>query len=153
MANLVGQRIRRREDPRLVTGRGQFVDDLRLPDALHATFVRSPWAHARITGIDTSEASQLEGVQVFTAEELALGKDAPPPFLQLDEEWHRPYLASDKVRFAGEIVAVVLAGTRARSVDAAELVAVDYDPLPVVTDAADALSDEVLLFEGAGTNV
>ena len=153
MANLVGQRVRRREDPRLVTGQGQYVDDLRLPGALHATFVRSPWAHARITGIDASAARELDGVQVFAATELGLGKDPPPPFLTLDESWHRPFLAGEKVRFAGEAVAVVLADSGERSVDAAELVAVDYEPLPAVTDAVRALDGEVVLFEEAGTNL
>jgi carbon-monoxide dehydrogenase large subunit len=153
VANLIGQRIRRREDPRLVTGRGQFVDDLRLPGALHAAFVRSPWAHARITGIDTGEAAGSDGARVFTADDLGLGGQAPASWLGLDENWSRPYLASEKVRFAGEPVAVVLAENRERAADAAELVSVDYEPLPVVTDASDALADEVLLFEGAGTNV
>jgi carbon-monoxide dehydrogenase large subunit len=153
MANVIGQRIRRREDPRLVTGQGQYVDDLRLPGALYATFVRSHWAHARITGIETSRATELEGVQAFTASDLALGKDPPPPFLPLDESWHRPFLAAEKVRFAGEAVAVVLADSPERSVDAAELVAIDYEPLPTVTDAVRALDGEVLLFEEAGTNV
>lgn len=152
MANLVGQRIRRREDPRFITGTGQYVDDLRFPGALHATFVRSPWAHARITSIETSDAAALPGVQVFTAAEVGLGKRAPS-FIPLDEHWHRPYLASEKVRFAGEVVAVVLAANREQSVDAAELVAVEYEPLEAVTDPARALNDEVLLFEEAGTNV
>ncbi len=153
MANLVGQRIRRREDPRLVTGQGQFVDDLRLEGVLHATFVRSPWAHARITAIDTSAASALDGVQVLTASELGLGVNPPLDFLGLDEHWGRPFLAREKVRFAGEAVAVVLAESRELSTDAAELVEVDYEPLAVVTDAVLALNDEVLLFEEAGTNV
>jgi aerobic carbon-monoxide dehydrogenase large subunit len=136
-----------------MTGRGQYVDDLHVEGALHATFVRSPWAHARVTGIDTSSVAGLDDVQVFTAADLDLGVNPPGPFLQLDPYWHRPFLADDKVRFAGEIVAVVLAGSRERSADAAELVAVDYEPLPVVTDAALALDNEVLLFEQAGTNV
>ena len=147
---MVGQRIRRREDPRLLRGRGLFVDDLRLDGALHATFVRSPWAHARVTGIDTSE---LDSAQVFTDADLGLGRSAPGPFLALDDYWHRPYLAGDKVRFAGETVAVVLADSRGASADAAELVMVDYEPLPVVTDAARAVDSDVLLFEQAGTNV
>jgi aerobic carbon-monoxide dehydrogenase large subunit len=153
VANIVGQRIRRREDPRLVTGQGQFVDDLTLPGALYATFVRSPWAHARITGTDVSEASALPGAQVFTAEDLDLGVNPPIPFLQLDAHWGRPFLAAEKVRFAGEAVAVVLAETREQSADAAELVGIDYEPLPTVTDAAEAQSDDVILFEEAGTNV
>ena len=153
MANVVGQRIRRREDPRLVTGQGQYVDDLQLPGALYASFVRSPWAHARINGIDASAAEELDGVQVITARELGLDKVVPPPFIVLDDYWHRPPLATDKVRFAGEAVAVALADSRDRSVDAAELVAVDYEPLPVVADAVTALDSDVLLFEEAGTNV
>jgi carbon-monoxide dehydrogenase large subunit len=152
LANVVGQRVRRREDPRFITGQGRFVDDIRLPGALHATFIRSPWAHARIAGIDPGDAAGLSHVQVFTAADVDLGKRGVR-FLDLDERWHRPYLASDKVRFAGEIVAVVLADTRERSLDAAEFVGVDYDPLPVVTDATEALSGDVLLFEGTGTNV
>lgn len=153
MANVVGQRIRRREDPRLLTGQGQFVDDLKVPGALHATFVRSPWAHARIRSIDGSEAAALDGVRVFTAEEAGLGVNPPLSFLGLDPVWGRPFLANEKVRFAGEAVAVVLAESRERSIDAAELVSVDYEPLPAVTDSVQARRDEVLLFEGAGTNV
>src|SRR5436305_4710805 len=153
MANIVGQRIRRREDPRLLAGQGQFVDDLSLSGALYATFVRSPWAHARITGIDASEASALAGVQVFTAEDIDLGLNPPLPFLGLDESWGRPFLASEKVRFAGEAVAVVLAETREQSTDAAELISVDYEPLPAVIDPVRAVDDDVLLFEAAGTNV
>ena len=90
---------------------------------------------------------------MFTAQEIELGKEPTLPFLGLDERWHRPFLAGEKVRWAGEIVAVVLAPSPGRSVDAAELVEVDYEPLPVVTDAREALENEVLLFEDAGTNV
>ena len=152
MANVVGQRVRRREDPRFITGQGRFVDDIRLSGALHVTFIRSPWAHARITGIDADDARGLPGVQVFTAGQVDLGRSAPL-YLELVEYWHRPYLAGERVRFAGEIVAVVLAETRERTVDAAELVRVDYDPLRVVADVSKALGGEVLLFEEAGTNV
>jgi carbon-monoxide dehydrogenase large subunit len=153
LANVVGKPVRRREDPRFITGQGRYVDDIRIPGAMHVTFVRSPWAHARINGIDASEATALPGVQVFTAKDIELGKEPQPPFVPVDERWYRPFLAADKIRFAGEIVAAVLAPTRERSVDAAEMVAVDYDPLPVVTDALEAASDEVLLFEDTGTNV
>jgi carbon-monoxide dehydrogenase large subunit len=152
LANVVGQRIRRREDPRFITGQGRYVDDLRLPGALHATFVRSPWAHARLGAIDASAARALPGVQVFTAADLKLGKRAPS-FVEVDEHWYRPYLAIDKVRFAGEAVAVVLAESREKSVDAAELLQIDYRPLAAVTDAVIATRNELLLFEEAGTNV
>ena len=90
---------------------------------------------------------------MFTAGELGLGRRPAPPFLGLDETWHQPYLADERVRFAGEIVAVVVAESREASVDAAELVEVEYEPLPVVTDLAAAAAGEVLLFEPAGTNV
>ena len=153
MANVVGQRVRRREDPRFITGQGRYVDDIKIPGALHVTFVRSPWAHARINRIDASAAEALPGVQVFTAQNIELGKEAPPPFLGIDDRWHKMFLATDKVRFAGEVVAVVLAPTPERSVDASELVEVDYEPLTVVTDPLEALKGEVLLFEDVGTNV
>jgi carbon-monoxide dehydrogenase large subunit len=153
LANAVGKPVRRREDPRFITGQGRYVDDIKIPGALHVTFVRSPWAHARITGIDASAATALPGVEVFRAQDVELGKEPAPSFLPLDERWHRPFLASEKVRWAGEIVAVVLAPSRERSVDAAELVEVEYEPLPVVTDALGAAEDEVLLFEDTGTNV
>ncbi len=116
------------------------------------TFVRSPWAHARITGVDASAARARAGVQVFAAGDIGLGTRAPS-FVELASSWHRPYLASQKVRFAGDIVAAVLAQTRGESVDGAEDVLVDYEPLPVVTDVAEALEGQVLLFEPAGTNV
>ena len=153
LANAVGKPVRRREDPRFITGQGRYVDDIKIPGALHVTFVRSPWAHARINRIDASAATGLPGVEVFTAQDIELGKEPTLPFLGLDERWHRPFLASEKVRWAGEIVAVVLAPSPGRSVDAAELVEVDYEPLPVVTDAREALENEVVLFEDAGTNV
>jgi carbon-monoxide dehydrogenase large subunit len=153
VANVVGQRVRRREDPRFITGQGRYVDDIRIPGAMHVTFVRSPWAHARINGVDASEAVALPGVEVFTAQEIELGKEPLPPFLGIDERWHHPFLATDKIRFAGEVVAAVLAPTRERSADASELVAVDYEPLPVVTDPIEAVQDEILLFEDTGTNV
>ncbi len=129
------------------------MDDLPLPGALHVTFVRSPWAHARIVGIDGSAAAALPGTQVFTAAEVGLGKRPAPPAIGIDERMFRPFLASDKVRFAGDIVAVVVTERRGAGIDAAELVDVEYDPLPVVTDPIEAARDEVLLFEDAGTNV
>src|SRR5205085_8517377 len=87
------------------------------------------------------------------AVDIKLGTDPPPPFTQLDESWGRPFLAHEKVRFAGEIVAVVLAESRERSADVAELVAVEYEPLAAVTDPVRAIEGDVLLFDGAGTNV
>ncbi len=153
MANVVGQRVRRLEDPRFLTGKGRYVDDLRPEGALHAVFVRSYMAHARIVEIDSSAAAEIAGVQVFTAAEVGLGANPAPPFIGIDERMFRPFLASERARFVGDIVAVVLAETREAAFDAAELVAVDYDALPVVTDPREAARDEVLLFDEVGTNV
>jgi aerobic carbon-monoxide dehydrogenase large subunit len=145
--------VRRREDPRFLRGQGRYVDDIKLDGALHANFVRSPWAHARIAEIDTSAATAIAGVQVFTAADTDLGVNPAPPFIPIPPPMFRPIIASEKVRFAGDIVAVVLAPTRGASVDAAELVEVAYEPLPHVTDIREAVTDEVLLFEEVGTNV
>src|SRR5579859_4733912 len=153
MANVVGQRVRRREDPRFLRGRGTYVDDVRIEGALHATFVRSPWAHATIRSVDTAPAAELPGVQAFAAADTDLAVNPPPPFIPIDPRMFRPVLASERVRFVGDIVAVVLAEGPAESLDAAELVAVDYEPLPHVTDARAALAGDVLLFEEFGTNV
>ncbi|HEY2258760.1 MAG TPA: xanthine dehydrogenase family protein molybdopterin-binding subunit [Solirubrobacteraceae bacterium] len=152
MANVVGQRVRRREDPRFLTGRGQYVDDLKPQEALHVQFVRSYHAHARIQGIDTAAAAALPGTQVFTAADVDLTVNPPPPFIEVPPQMFRPFIVSDRVRFVGDIVAVVLSETRAGAFDAAELVEVDYDPLPPVTDPREAVRDEVLLYDEAGTN-
>jgi carbon-monoxide dehydrogenase large subunit len=152
VANVIGQRVRRREDPRFLTGQGQYVDDLALEGALHLTFVRSPWAHARIVSVDVSQAAALDGVQALSGHDVELPAVPPPPFVPGGENFPRPPVAKERARFAGDIVAAVLAPTRETSVDAAELVEVEYDPLPVLVDPAEAAKDEVLLFEEAGTN-
>jgi carbon-monoxide dehydrogenase large subunit len=152
LANVVGQRIRRREDPRFLRGEGHYVDDLSMPGALHLTFVRSYMAHARINGIDTSEA-EAAGAQVFTAADVGGIVNPPPPFIPVDAQMYRPLLAADTARFVGDIVAIVVADSREASVDAAELVDVDYDPLPSVTDPEEAARDEVVLYPGVGSNV
>jgi carbon-monoxide dehydrogenase large subunit len=149
---LIGQRIRRREDPRFITGQGHYVDDLPLPGALHATFIRSDWAHARILGIDGT-AAEATGARIYTAAEIALPNPSSPFGPIVDARLERPHLAIDTVRFVGEIVAVVVAESREAAVDAAELVGVDYEPLPVITDVRAAARGEVLLFDEAGTNV
>ena len=152
MATGIGQRIRRREDPRFLLGRGRYVDDTRIENALHVTFVRSSVAHGTITAIDVEEARALPGVQVFTAADLGLQPSPPPPMLQVHESMFRSPMATDKVRYVGEILAAVVAESREASVDAAQLVAVDYDPLPAVTDIREVVKDEVLLFEPSGSN-
>jgi aerobic carbon-monoxide dehydrogenase large subunit len=149
---MIGQRVRRREDPRFITGKGHYVDDLELPGALHAAFVRSDLAHARIMEIDTSEATALPGVQVLTAADIDLGV-LGSPFPGIPEGLFRPFVAVGKVRFVGEILAVVLAETREQVVDAAELVFAELEALPAVIDPEQAMRDETLIFEEHGSNV
>jgi carbon-monoxide dehydrogenase large subunit len=147
---VIGQRVRRREDPRFITGHGQYVEDLVIEGALHVTFVRSEWAHARIGEIDASALDEQEGVELVTAADLDLGTFAFPGF---DERMGRPFLASGTARFVGEIIAAVLAESREAAVDAAEQVWADLDGLPAVTDPGEAARGEVLLFEDVGSNV
>ena len=127
--SIMGTRVLRTEDPRLLTKGGVYTDDLRLPEltgAAYVTIVRSPVAHALITGIDTSAATELPGVvAVLTAADMP----APPEGGDATAE---PLLAADRVRYVGEPVALVLADGRYQGEDAAELVSVDYDPLPAV---------------------
>jgi carbon-monoxide dehydrogenase large subunit len=151
--SILGNRVRRVEDPDLLSGRGTYVGNLRVPGMLRAVFVRSPMAHARVAGIDTSAATGMPGVvAVFTAADLGV---APfHGFMVLNEACARPPLATDKVRFVGEPVAIVVAETEAQALDAAEAVVVDYDPLPAVADMEAAVADGApLQFEQLGTNV
>jgi aerobic carbon-monoxide dehydrogenase large subunit len=162
--SILGTRVIRTEDPRLLTAGGVYVDDLRTPElsaAARLTFVRSPVAHARITGIDTAEARLEPGVvAVLTAADM---DDLPlpePPESQgdsgpaaLSDPWSEPLLAADTVRFVGEPVAVVITDGRYQGEDAADLVSVDYDPLPAVVGPLAAVADETLLFPAAGTNI
>ena len=147
-----GNRVLRKEDDRFLRGEGDYVENMPLAGALHVTFVRSLLAHARIT-VDTSGAASLPGIQVLTAADLDCGLFGPPPLPGLNPAMGRPLIAGDKVRFVGEIVAIVLSETRAAGADAAELVFVDYDELPLAVTPQQALTDEVLLFPDAGTNV
>ncbi len=151
--SILGNRVLRKEDPRFLRGEGRYVENLPLEGALAVTFVRSLLAHAAISGVDATEAEALPNVQVLTAADLELGQFGPPPFPGLNAEMGRPLLARDRVRFVGDIIAIVISDDRATGADAAELVAVDYDPLPAVVAPQDAVQDEVLLFPGAGTNV
>ena len=151
--SILGNAVRRVEDPDLVVGAGDYVDDLRVDGTLQAIFVRSPFAHARITRVDTGEAEASPGVvAVFTAE--SLGGDPVPPFAVVNKACRRPALTGDAARYVGDPVALVVAETRAQAVDAAELVDVDYDELPVVADMEAALADDApLQFPDLGSNV
>jgi aerobic carbon-monoxide dehydrogenase large subunit len=151
--SILGHRVLRTEDDRFLRGKGLYIENLQLEGAKTVTFARSLLAHARINGIDTSGAEAIPGVRVFTAADIDLPPYGPVPLPGLNEKMGRPVIASDVVRFVGEIVAVVVSDDRATGADAAELVMVDYDPLPVVIDPHEALKDETLLFPEAGTNV
>jgi aerobic carbon-monoxide dehydrogenase large subunit len=149
--SILGTRVVRTEDPRLLTAGGTYTDDLRLPElagALRVTFVRSPVAHAEITGIDAKQALDSPGVvAVLTA---ADADDLPPGAGRPTTE---PLLATDRVRYVGEPVAIVLTEDGYQGEDAAELVNVDYTPLDAVIGMDAALAGESLLFPAAGSNV
>jgi len=166
-----GERIKRNEDPRLLTGQGLYVDDVDLPNMLHAAFVRSPYAHARINNIDVSQALQREGVvAIYTANDLGdYWKPgpllvSPPPIKDtiFNEKTQVP-LAKDKVKFAGEPIVMVLAESRYIAEDALADVQIDYEPLDAVVDMEKALgADSPLIHEetlapgasaGVGSNV
>jgi aerobic carbon-monoxide dehydrogenase large subunit len=155
-ARYAGTRVKRLEDPRLLTGRGTYVDDISLPGMLHACFVRSPFPRAAVRSIDTSAALAVPGVRaVFTAADLNPG---------VKEQWHtsmgaqspetpRPPLAEEAVRFVGDPVALVLAENRYIAEDAADLVDVDYEPLRPVVDYRQAEAAGELVHQAHGSNV
>jgi carbon-monoxide dehydrogenase large subunit len=150
--SILGNAVLRREDPALLRGLGTYVANRRIEGAVHAVFVRATIAHARIVSIDTSEALAAPGVvAVYTAADLGL-PPLPPAVAMFPSTMGQPVLAADVVRYVGEAVAVVLAEDVYLATEAAELVVVEYDPLPPVVRPADAATDEVLLFPDAGTN-
>ena len=153
MASVIGRRVLRVEDRRFLLGEGQYVESIELPNALHLTFVRSPYPHARILSVDASAALELPDTQVFTAADIDLTVFPPPPIPFIDSRMSRPFVAGEVVRYAGEIVAVVVTEDRAAGAEAAELVFVDYDPLPATPDPRRTLAGEILLFPEHGTNV
>src|ERR1700741_1646659 len=155
-----GSRVQRVEDGRLLTGRGCFVDDVTRPGMLHACFVRSPFARARINGIDSSAALALPGVRaVFTAADLnpdvkeawhaVAGKDVP--------DTPRPPLAEGEAKFVGDPVALIVAESRYIAEDAVEPVDVDYEPLPAVADFTQAVrlaaESDVIVHEAYPDNI
>jgi carbon-monoxide dehydrogenase large subunit len=158
----IGTRTKRNEDPRLLTGRALFVDDLELAGMVHVAFLRSPYAHARILGIDVSRARQREGViAVYTAADLGSYWQhgpllVPPPPVEgmvFNERTQVP-LAKDKVRQLGEPIAIVVAVSRYVAEDALPDIEVDYEPLPAVVDIEKALApDAPLVHEDVGSNL
>jgi aerobic carbon-monoxide dehydrogenase large subunit len=151
--SILGTRVLRTEDPRFLTAGGTYVDDIPLEGALHAVFVRSTTAHARLLSVDVATACSAPGVvDVVTAGDLDVRPQAPD-LPMVNAAMARPVLATGVVRFVGEAIAAVVAETAAQAVDAAELVSVDTDPLPTVLDLEDAASDRVLLHPEVGTNL
>lgn len=153
---IIGASVKRREDPRLLSGRGCYVDDIRRPGMVHAVVARSPRAHARIHGIDTRRARTLPGVLLIaTAADLAQIGPIPvrlgprpglAPFLQFP-------LARDRVRYVGEPLALVVAADRPTSEEAAEMLDIRYGDLPPVADAEQALAPGAGCVHDGGTNV
>src|SRR5438105_2169771 len=151
-----GQNVPRKEDKRLVQGEGVFFDDIKRHEMGYVHFVRSPYAHARINSVDVSKALDVPGVYgTLTGDEVAILTD---PFFELSvkpgADMKDYALAVGKVRFVGEPVAAVVAATRELARDAAELVEVEYEPLPAIVDGEAALAEDApILHEDAGSNV
>jgi carbon-monoxide dehydrogenase large subunit len=156
-ATWVGQSLRRKEDPRLITGRATYVDDIVLPGMLWAAVVRSPEAHANVVSIDSSAALEMPGVKaVYSGEDMSdllapLPMAWAPPGVEVKTPERWP-LVRGRVCHVGDAVALVIGDDRYRVVDAAAKVQVEYEPLPVVVDVEEALKDETLVHESLGTN-
>jgi carbon-monoxide dehydrogenase large subunit len=155
MANFVGKRLKRTEDPRLIKGLAHYVDDIRLPDTLHVAFVRSVYAHARINSIDTSEALKAPGVvAIYTGKDVKGIGPVPCasalPGLKVPD--YR-VLAQDKVYFLGQPVVAIVARDVYAARDAVDLVMIDYDDLPVVVDVEEAAKGGTVIYEDFGDNV
>ncbi|MHB8624996.1 MAG: xanthine dehydrogenase family protein molybdopterin-binding subunit [Aggregatilineales bacterium] len=154
---IFGSGIKRREDPRLITGKSKYTGDIDLPGMLHMVVVRSPYAHAQVKTIDTAAATALAGVVgVFTANEAKLG-NVPCAWIPPNSNFiavPHPTLAKDKVRYVGDGVAIVIAESPSIARDAAELVHVEYEPLPAVVNPEEATKDGApQLFEEAPHNI
>jgi carbon-monoxide dehydrogenase large subunit len=149
----VGQRVPRVEDGKFLRGTARYVDDVRLPGMAYAAFLRSPFAHAKVTRIDTALARNHPGViDVVTAADAPGGFSTGLPREEVVANT-RPFLPADRVRFVGEAVAMVVATSRYVAEDAAALIEVDYDPLPVVMEAEEGLApDAPLLHDGTESN-
>src|SRR5919197_1734524 len=136
---LFGKAIKRREDPRFITGRGQYVDDVKLPGMTYAAFVRSPHAHARLSRIDASRAKAIPGViAVYSGQDVQVGGLPCGWMLPEIKVPVRPAFASGKVRYVGEPIAIVIGESPYAARDGAEAMNVDYEPLLAVTDAKKA---------------
>lgn len=153
----IGAPITRREDIRFITGTGTYADDIKLPGMLHAAILRSPRAHARIRAIDTTGAERIPGVVwIFTLRDIGeLAVPVPMRMYKIAglERYLQPILAQNKVRYVGEPIAVAIAESRYIAEDALDAIEVEYEDLPEVLEVSDALRDDVLVHEEAGTNL
>jgi aerobic carbon-monoxide dehydrogenase large subunit len=151
--SILGNRVLRKEDPKFLTTGGEYIDDIDEPllyGAAHVTYVRSSMAHAKVLGIDTSEAAAMPGVLgIFTAADLGL-QSIPAPF---NPAVSKTVLVSDVARYVGEPIVAVVTEYRDQGVDAAQAVIVDYEPLEAVVDLEGALTTTSHLYPGAGGNV
>ncbi|QQE76861.1 xanthine dehydrogenase family protein molybdopterin-binding subunit [Alicyclobacillus sp. SO9] len=159
MANVFGSTLKRREDPRLIVGNGQYTEDVQLPGMLYASVLRSPHAHANISSINTEAAKALEGVvAVYTGQDLE-GKigTVPTAWLPPDSDMKTPpheVIAVNKVRYVGDAVAMVIAENRYTARDAVDLIEVKYDVLPAVVEQEQAMDENApLLHESAPQNI
>src|SRR5438094_9007246 len=152
----VGKRIKRTEDPRLIKGLAHYVDDIGLPGTLHVAFVRSMYAHAHISSIDTTEALKVPGVvAVYTGKDIAT-KIGPVPCAAALPDLKVPdyrVLATGKALFVGHPIAAVVATDKYAARDAVDQISVDYEELPVVVDVEAAAKGGPLVHEQFGNNV
>src|SRR5437764_13861834 len=152
----VGRRVKRTEDPRLIKGLAHYVDDVGLPGTLHVAFVRSMYAHARITGVDTSEAMKAPGVvAVYTGKDIAT-KVGPVPCASALPDLKVPdyrVLATDKALFVGHPIAAVVATDRYTGRDAVDLISVDYEELPAVVEVEAAAQGGTVIHEKFDDNI
>src|SRR5215510_14075463 len=160
-APVIGQSPRRKEDERLLTGRGRFIDDIAVPGLIHLALVRSTHARARIVGIDLAPAQALPGVLAFVAADLpeltealpAASAESTNPYVRLDSPRPQRALAEGEVRYVGEPIAAVLAPDPYRAADARDAVRVEYEPLPAVTDAEEAMRAGAPTVHAGASNV
>jgi carbon-monoxide dehydrogenase large subunit len=154
LPKLVGARVKRREDPRLIQGKATYVDDVKIPGLMHMAFKRSDVAHGRIKSIDTSAAEAIDGVEaVFTGKQLAELLQPMPIGTPFPSPEHRA-VAVDVVRYSGEPVAVVVASDRYVARDAADAIVVNYDVLPAVVDAEKAMTGKpAVIYEQFKNNI
>ncbi len=150
--SILGNAVLRTEDRALLTDGGMYVDDQRLDGAVHVVYVRSTMAHARLTGVDVGGARGATGVvAVFTAADIDLAPLKGHPFLNQGVTF--PFLAASAVHFVGQPIVAIVGETRAAAADAAELVVVDYEPLPALVDPEESRKDELILHPEAKTNI